>query len=427
MKRDRHARAHSGAMRFTYLDALLGHAVAESFDGRRYQTGILIRFGACLPSDNHPQTLRKTRMNGKSAGSEHIAPYHLANLDVLRALAVIAVVLHHTKVATGFAFPFLGDFGGLLGVQLFFLISGYLITESAIKHSLHAYVLHRFFRIFPAYWLVYIGLALLHGSGFFFADKTGLISILLNLLNLQQISPKALLQYDVLHVSWTLTVEIFWYMLAPFLVLAGRRWALLSLAVGVLVSTVWSCLAAQGVLDPLFQADFASLSTPVDAGQKSIIVNNAFPAQIVFFIMGSCLYYYRDKLLRLNSTLLNAMSVSFVLLAGIFVNRLPAPIFLTGIGLAAFFLLVLRAPASGDWLLIRIGKVSYSIYLIHFLLILTVARKFGPHIGLYVIPLAFLLIFIVANLLYMFVEKPFILLGRRLSARFATPSTPAPI
>lgn len=342
-------------------------------------------------------------------------PDHLANLDVLRALAVSAVVLHHTKAITGYSFPFLGDLGGLLGVQLFFLISGYLITESASKHSFSEYLLHRIFRIFPAYWVVYIGFGVMQGM--FIRGNNDWFFLLLNLLNLQQLSPKALIEYDIIHVSWSLTVEMFWYALAPFVVLGGRKLVIWNLIGWVFVSTTWGYLASKGVLDVFYANGFAELSHKAEAGQVQIVINNAFPSQMVFFLIGASLHYYKDKLLTTNTTLLNLLVVGFILLSEIYVPKLSGPSFITGIGVFAFFVLILRARPSQDWLLIRIGKISYSIYLIHFSIILFVFGKFGHYSKAIVIPFAFLMIFLLANVLYEVIEKPFFRIGRTIASR----------
>lgn len=344
----------------------------------------------------------------------------IANIDVLRAFAIIGVFFNHVFAMTGYNFPILGKFGGLFGVQLFFLISGYLITESAIKHSTREYVVHRFFRIFPTYWLVYIVFLVLQGG---YVDKQIIwSSVVLNLLNLQQISPSALIRYDVIHVSWTLTIELFWYALAPLVVLGGKRLALPALLLFGLISTSWSVLAARGSLDWIFANGFSALPSPADFGQQYIVKNAAFPAQLAFFIIGSNIYYFRDQVLRWSSTLLNLLLVGFLCCVEIYVDRVPGPTLLTGIGVFALFIIVIRATPSKDWFLIRIGKVSYSFYLTHFSILMWVTRTFPTYPKLLVVLLGFAATFILSNLLFEYVEKPFMRIGRNLSRKFAKKS-----
>ena len=81
------------------------------------------------------------------------------NLDPLRGLAASAVVANHLGTYTGWSVPWLSTGGGLRGVQLFFLISGYLIVQSASVHPWPTYLVRRAFRIYPAYWVAVIAVA----------------------------------------------------------------------------------------------------------------------------------------------------------------------------------------------------------------------------------------------------------------------------
>lgn len=91
------------------------------------------------------------------------------DIDGLRAIAVIAVVIYHAK------FEFLNSFfleGGFLGVDVFFVISGFLITSILFKQidnkfikSVLFFYIRRIRRIFPA--LIFLLLIITPFSGFF--------------------------------------------------------------------------------------------------------------------------------------------------------------------------------------------------------------------------------------------------------------------
>ena len=92
---------------------------------------------------------------------------YFSSLDGLRFLSILGVIWHHTVSNKGYLkqYNFFSD--GHLGVQLFFAISGFLITtlllRENIKHkdiSLKKFYMRRTLRIFPLYYavlLIYIG------------------------------------------------------------------------------------------------------------------------------------------------------------------------------------------------------------------------------------------------------------------------------
>src|SRR4051812_25820092 len=84
----------------------------------------------------------------------------IAGLDHLRALAISLVFLFHYRL---FAHPaWVDDWCtfGWTGVDLFFVLSGYLISSQIFRSiekgsfSLQEFFIKRFFRILPAYWVV---------------------------------------------------------------------------------------------------------------------------------------------------------------------------------------------------------------------------------------------------------------------------------
>ena len=77
--------------------------------------------------------------------------HNIDNIDLLRAIAALVVILHHLYTQLQIKFGWLSIHGGWVGVQLFYIISGYLIIHSAEKYRLREYTLLRAMRIFPAY------------------------------------------------------------------------------------------------------------------------------------------------------------------------------------------------------------------------------------------------------------------------------------
>ena len=108
---------------------------------------------------------------------------HIPALDGLRGLAILLVVFHHLtwfnpNAANGFL-KVLGAVhsSGYVGVQLFFALSGYLITGNllstlAIPHFFKTFYARRTLRIFPLYYGVLLVLLVLTGTfGFHWDGK----------------------------------------------------------------------------------------------------------------------------------------------------------------------------------------------------------------------------------------------------------------
>ncbi|MFL6113314.1 MAG: acyltransferase family protein [Catenulispora sp.] len=132
-----------------------GFAAAAAVSGADADAGI----GAGAGGGPGPKPEPKSGPNSESK-SEPIVSARVAALDGLRALAVVAVLLYHAGVAR---VP-----GGFLGVDVFFVLSGYLITGLLAREYLAtgAVVLRRFYqrrarRLLPALFAVIAGVCVL--------------------------------------------------------------------------------------------------------------------------------------------------------------------------------------------------------------------------------------------------------------------------
>jgi peptidoglycan/LPS O-acetylase OafA/YrhL len=350
------------------------------------------------------------------------SPRHLPNIDIMRGMAVLAVVAHHVFAFTGFSVPVLGTFGGLLGVQLFFVLSGYLITESASKHPTSVYWLHRVLRIFPAYWVAYLLVGVLTGR--LIPDRIieSPFPFFLNLVNLQQLHAVALFEFDVISVSWTLTVEVLWYALAPLLLLIGfrRPWHLL--AGLMLLSVAWTWMASHRHLDELYRPTLEQLSRPWSPSQLSVLIGAAFPAQLIYFGLGSVAYHLRDRLSTVSAW---TPGIAWLVCLGampFYFNHLQMATQVVGLGVAALFVWMLRMPALKLRFLAWTGQISYSIYLLHFPLIVYGFQKLGRHGPVHLL-VTLAVIYLCAYALYRWVERPGIQLARRWTRPQAPVST----
>lgn len=327
------------------------------------------------------------------------------NIDLLRCIAVASVFIHHAQHTFGGNFPFLGGYGGQFGPQLFFLISGYLITASCQKHSLRDYLFHRSFRILPAYLFFFLGIGFITGA----VSSSKIIEFpgyfLANLALWQQLFPNALLQFDVLHVTWTLTVEVLWYALAPLLLwlLKGSvRWP--TVLFFTLFSSAWAYLASKTHFNFLFPG-----ITDTNPGFSYLFLGNHFFSQICFFIFGAWIYSHRENLKSWNpATGFVLGSLIFMLMPYYMVFN---PIFITGLGLGCFMLAAINCAPVKNRLVFFLSETSYSVYLCHFPIILWVRHGLGIESTLGVL-ISVLMTLLVAFLSYIFIEKPGMKAGR---------------
>ena len=178
------------------------------------------------------------------ARTEQSRGQRISSLDGLRAVSIVLVVLSHTKSLLPATLTQSGLFrylvgGGLHGVQVFFVISGYLITllllreiERTADISLKSFYVRRIFRIFPAFYAYLAAIAVLWIAGWTRQDgRTFLAAASYTIVYLPH--PQGWL---VQH-AWSLSIEEQFYLIWPVLLLIShRRGFLLKLAIGLLAA-----------------------------------------------------------------------------------------------------------------------------------------------------------------------------------------------
>ena len=200
---------------------------------------------------------------GRSAGvtGNTRLPY-IPGLDGLRALAVIAVIAYHSEIES---VP-----GGFLGVEIFFVISGYLITALLLEEfnsnqriDLKQFWARRARRLFPALFLYVAGsIALAYSMAEDVIPTKGeIISTLGYVYNwfgiFQEISYTDVFERkNFFHHLWSLAVEEQFYLLWPVLVLClqkylSKRVTIILISLGIATSTVLMWVMYQPFEDPL--------------------------------------------------------------------------------------------------------------------------------------------------------------------------------
>ncbi|MFS2161439.1 acyltransferase family protein [Pseudomonas sp. Pseusp122] len=333
----------------------------------------------------------------------------LAYLDALRGIAALLVVFTHSLplMYPGhiWLFDVLFD-PGKLGVLWFFMISGVVIPYSLRPgpDGARHFVVSRFMRLYPAYWLSLLAwLAMLRLTGGPLPPWTQIVA------NLSMVQA-ALGFEDVIGLYWTLFIELVFYALCLLLFLSGRlyelrvrrHFALAALAVALVMA------AARAISDS---------KLPV-----------ALPLALSLMFSGSI---WRQWLLAEHSAEL-ARSLRHLLLG--YTLLLPPTLILgyntdmgTGeswgrylftyvLALSSFLLLTQKWRLNHP-LLVWLGGISYSLYLLHPSLLLLSQYLFGA--GALAALSTLILSLGAAHLCFRYLETPFIQLGQRLNQRHA--------
>jgi peptidoglycan/LPS O-acetylase OafA/YrhL len=167
-------------------------------------------------------------MTNANRSVEHTRSGRVPELDLLRFVAAVAVVMYHLtyqprlhgvlSMNAFWPFPAVTRYG-YLGVTLFFMISGFVILWSSQNRSASEFVVTRISRLYPSFWVcIAITTLTVDATG-----MTGSISLRTATTNLTMI-PGLLGASYVDGVYWTLFVELKFYFLV-FIILATRTMA----------------------------------------------------------------------------------------------------------------------------------------------------------------------------------------------------------
>ncbi|WP_342117152.1 acyltransferase family protein [Pseudoduganella sp. OTU4001] len=338
------------------------------------------------------------------------------DIDGLRALAVLAVIIFHLRAEW---LP-----GGFAGVDIFFVISGYLITRHILQElragafSLAEFYRRRIKRIAPAM-LVVVGATLALSTVLMLPEdvRTTAKSAVWSLASLANFFfcfekdsgyfAGGNENYPLLHL-WSLGVEEQFYLLWPLLLMAWRprsKQAYLLVA-GVLAAA--SFLGAEWLAGE--QKDLAYFMLPTRGGELLVGAMLAWP--------GSGADSAWRPRLAAAAALLGAGLIAWSLLHLSKTAHFPGLLALPPTIGAALLIQAGRSRYAGIGLFehrlpVAIGKVSYSAYLWHWPLIALWQYGYGEP-GLLASALLVALTFALAALSYRWVEVP----ARRSGARF---------
>ena len=297
----------------------------------------------------------------------------------LRFILAISVVLSHTY---GHLFV-----GGRLAVQMFYIISGFLISfilkESLNYKDLKKFYLNRFLRLFPVYYFSSLILLVLYIYQYSYTEKDiffhtfhqvdfigklyylfsnlfilGQDFAFFSVINDGKIQPNFFFGSTELkvynghlsHVSWTLSLEIMFYILAPFII--HRKL--------ILIVILFSSIILRLIL------------IYFDIGMSGGFTYRFFPLEIALFILGSLSHQilspiYKKNKHKISNLFTKVYTFCFLIFCLVFS-------FIPNIHITTFFaifLIIISLPVLFDFQNSYkfdrlIGSYSYPIYIAHF-------------------------------------------------------------
>ncbi len=360
------------------------------------------------------------------------------NLDGLRFFCVLSVFLFHSfysenkQITDHTLYHFVKSdlFGnGNLGVNFFFVLSGFLITfllieEKKLKGNINLpyFWIRRILRIWPLFFFcVFFGFVIMPWLKGLFgqqstetADPLYYFTFLSNFDVLKNGLPDA----SMLGVLWSVSIEEQFYLIWPvliYLVPLRRLWIFFA---GVILASILFRATSGNYLE--HEIHTLSCMGDLAAGAlgawlihfsdsfRSYFVNIKSWKLIALYSLIAALYFFRDELLYMN----------------------PGIRIFDRLFIAVLFLAVILEQSYAERSLFKLGKystisrlgvISYGMYCLHFiaiLIIITITKLLALNDHLWEVlffetPLAFFLTIAISILSYRFFESPFLKLKKR--------------
>lgn len=311
--------------------------------------------------------------------------------------------------------------GGHLGVILFFLISGYLITHTSLRESRWSFVIKRTLRIFPPVmfatcvtWL-FLQLAEATGTNLLGVSGGSALHWFASLFLLDGFTPGA----RALDVTWTLVIELIFYTLTFILLGASRK---NELRATWTMTGLWVVVVLVSFANPYLHST----------------ANGGLAPFVAFLILGRVIYLWQQKRITpasaatlgvlvatLYGTFLEANSPGFLLAPGGWTGAAPLVSYIYA--LVIFLGMMQLQPKTVVQPFKMLGDISYSLYLLHIpigITVLNLLDKWG--VATWANTLIAIAVSIAASYVaYRLVEKPSQQLARKILARTPKVSVPA--
>lgn len=364
------------------------------------------------------------------------AAKNLGYIDLLRGMAILMVIIIHTSLTVNGLSPFVSYVAqyGQMGVQLFFLASAYTLCCSHVRrigeqNSWRSFFIRRFFRIAPLYYLGIIGYFLLEPYVHILNiiklpdAQYNFVNIFANILFVHGFVMSA--NNNIVPGGWSIGTEMAFYLLFPALfslcIWVDKFWGILGLY-SLVGFSIFLNLIIQSILAKVFS---------ISISNSSFVYFNLIN-QLPVFLLGTLVFFHHHRGVRIQlsirtqSTLLAVITIAVILLLQIGQSWV-FKIIPTCTGISFVFLLnVLKELKYSNVFLEKIGRVSYSMYIVHFMFVWWLIPGIMSLVKKGVLPelllicslgLAVGLSYSIATISQKYIETPGVKLGKLLISR----------
>lgn len=327
------------------------------------------------------------------------------DIQGLRALAVLFVFIFHISST------FLP--GGFIGVDIFFVISGYLVSSIILnklenkKFSLIAFYESRLKRIVPAYFFLLLVVSIVAAFLFISTDiyafrKLFFWSLIFNSNNyfatLDTYFGAKSIENPLLH-TWTLAVEMQFYLILPLLLLVFKRKRTLNIILSIVILA------------------FLSYSTySISVGNKSLMYFSLL-SRIPEFLLGvvaASSTIRSNNFIKKNSFFLSSVGLGMLVVCAFVYNEHTAFPGLAALVPCLGTLLILISSNNSinnffsNKVLVYLGEISYSIYLWHWPIMAFIRyMNDSPELTLYEMLWTIVLSAVLSLVSYYLIERSF--------------------
>lgn len=351
-----------------------------------------------------------------------VAQKKYLGFDAVRGVAALLVFIFHfyslaqlkSAVVMGFDLSFLAQ-AGHVGLDFFFVLSGFLIFRSVYLHGVNwHYFKRRWLRIAPLYYLSIVIAVFLLNPHIWLEGLSGTWNILAHLFFLQSFSPST--YYGINPVLWSLSIEMVFYLFLPLFFLFTKKSTkrIVGIAILMIVATYlfrWWITQYYGGWNStekiIFTENFTGradhFAFGILAALASIkLANRALLKKLspLLLLGGGCGVFIG---MQIFAQLGNGFRD--VLMAQVFLHSLIAfsmAVFLFGLaGTFSFFKKIIGNP-----LLEFFGMISYSFYVWHFLIIENILKLEMGTFRSFIC--SFLATVVLSTVTFFLVEKPFL-------------------